>query len=379
MRDDESAREYCRKKNMLFLWNCAVTLVFLLIMVFGFSIPLRKFSTQLTENSVIVISLYFFLFYCLYVLSTFGLKYYEEVVLERKLNGVQRDFLSWTRQMLKREGLIFLGLLPAVQMIYFFLETSSGWWWFKLALLFAAGVIFFTELLPHYCLPFFCRYRPLEDKELAKRLTAMGEKVKFRFENVYVMEQHGRSPAVVLFGIGPVWKLMLGDTMMEYAKEEIEVVVAGEIAYHYFQHGWKLIGLQAGALAAVFLVINIIFEPVTVFFGFILPYDIATLPLFAVMFFTGFFIFSLIMPNLRNRMEREADIFSLQMTQSPDAFVSLLIRQEQENLYNPSPYNLLRMSGRQSPVTQRMVIAQDYAQSLRAEKHEKKPPEEEAR
>ncbi len=121
MRDDELAREYCRKKNRLFIWNSAVTLGFILVMGFSFSIPLRKFAVDIgmTENSVIVISIYFLLFYCAYFLVMLGLRYYEGVVLEREFNGGNQSFREWFLPVLKREGLTFLVLLPVVQTAIF--------------------------------------------------------------------------------------------------------------------------------------------------------------------------------------------------------------------------------------------------------------------
>lgn len=375
MRDDERAREYCRKKNMMFLWNSAVTLGFISVMGFGFSIPLRKFVTGMTENSVIVITLYFFLFYCAYFLVTLGLKYYEGIVLERKFNGTDQNLPEWFTQVLKREGLTFLLLLPVIQTVYFFVETSPKWWWLTLTMLSAAGVIFFTEIFPHYCLPLIYRYRPLTDPGLKKQLLDLGTKARFRFDNVYVMQQHGHSATAVIFGLGPIYQLMISDTLLDYAGEEAAVVVAREMAYHYFRQGWKQAAVQAGSLAVIFLTVSLIFEPVTGYLGFILPFDIATLPVFLGLFLIVFTGFSFVWANLRQRFEREADLFALQITQAPEAFISLLISRDQENLRNPSPrYFFEAMLARQSPAALRMVIAQDYAQSLRSEKHYKKQP-----
>jgi len=255
------------------------------------------------------------------------------------------------------------------------LETSPAGWWLTLTVLCAAAIIVFTEIIPHYCLPLFYRCRPLTDAALKKQILDLTAKTRFRIAGVYVMHSHGRSTAAVLFGLGPLYRLMISDTLTEYAGEEVGVVVGRELAYHYFRHAWKQGLLLTGGLAVIFLVMRFIFEPVTTALGFILPFDIATFPVFLGMFLVGFIGLAFILANLRQSFEREADLYALQMTQSPEAFISLLIRQEQENLRNPSPrYFFEAMLSRQSPAALRMVIAQDYAQSLRTEKHYKKQP-----
>lgn len=365
MQDEVKARLYQQRKNALFLLNLGSTLLFLFIMAYSFSLPLRTMINRLSGNSVIVITLYFFFFYLFYFVFTFGLKYYEGFVLERKFGLSRQNFKSWFRQLIKKETPIFCVLLVVVQVVYFFLETSVQQWWLSMAIICILINGLGGDTFRRYIAMLFFRYTPVQDPDLCQRLIDLARKADVKIANVYVIHQPHNKADVALAGMGSMYKLMLTDEVITYSKEEIEVIFAQEIASCRYKQLWKLLAIQIVGWLGGFYAINILFEPASKIFGFNLLFDVATLPVILGLFFVFFVLFSIIQNCFRKYMEKKTDWFALQLTKAPDAFVSLLIRLREQRFKTPDPHYFIELLlNRQSYFSERLNMAQDYAQSL---------------
>ena len=103
-------------------------------------------------------------------------------------------------------------------------------------------------------------------------------------------------------------------------------------------------------------------------FGFEFVFDVETLPVLLGLLFIGFVTIQFIINSFKRKIEREIDILTLKLSQSPDAFISLLVRRSQDMIDNLHPvYFFKRMLKFEPSLTSRMILAQDYAQNLRYE------------
>ncbi|MFH1062986.1 MAG: M48 family metalloprotease [Candidatus Omnitrophota bacterium] len=334
-------------------------MLFLFIMAFSFSRPLRNIVSLFTGNSIIIITLYFFLFYAFYFIFSFPLKYYQGLVYIRANN-----FIDWFQTLFKKEVRAFSVLFFVIQVIYFFLETDVLWWWLPVAFLCIISR-YSLELAPKYLAPLFLQSTALDSSEFKQRLIELVGRANIKVTNVFFLAQ--AKAEVVILGYGPVRKLMLSEKIRDYAPEEIEIIVAREAANHYYGHIRSKLIIEALVMLLVFLIVNIAFKPVAGYFGFEFIFDIETLPVLIGLFFIIFLLMALIQNSYFRSMDKQADIYALKMTQAPDAFISLLIRQQQNRDKLDIDYFVNQILNGNISDARRMALAQDYAQGIYAQ------------
>ena len=353
---------YSKIKNLLFILNIAFALIFFFIMSYSFSRPLREGITYFTGNTVIVITIYFLLFYFSYFLFVFVLRYFEGFVLENRIKKRKQKFRSWLRGLIHKEIITFSLLLVGAQVIYFFLETSLNAWWVPTAVL-SILVRNAWELLPNWVVPYYSRHKDLDHRQLQDRLQRLAQKAGIRFSRILIYKDSKAKAAV--FGLKGSRRLILSDAVLDYALEEIEVLVAMEIAKLRKGYIWKKALLEATGMFITFFLVSFAFAPTCEKFGFEFIFDVETLPVLLGLFFVVFVVVWFILNYFKLDMAKENDVYTLRLSKAPEAFVSLIIRETQVNIQGDRAiYFFEKMLSAEGPFSQRLMLAQDYAQEM---------------
>ena len=353
---------YSKIKNLLFLLNIALTILYFFIMSYSFSRPLRNTITSFTGNTIIVITLYFLFFYFLYFLFVFVLRYFEGFVLENRIKQKKQKFKSWLIKLIHKEIINFCLLLIGVQVVYFFLETSVNAWWVQIAVL-AIFVRNAWEFLPNWIVPYYSRHKDLNDKQLQERLMKLAQKAGIRLLRILVYKDN--KAKAVIFGLKDSRQLILSEAVLDYAPEEIEVLIAIEIAGLHTGYVWKKVLIEAIGMFVVFFLVNFSFAPVCVEFGLEFIFDVETLPVLLGLFFVIFVVIQFISNFFTRDMAKENDVYALRLSKAPEAFVSLIIRDSEQNIRGDQAiYFFEKLLCAQGAVSQRMMLAQDYAQDM---------------
>ncbi|MCG2712845.1 MAG: M48 family metalloprotease [Candidatus Omnitrophica bacterium] len=353
---------YSKMKNLLFILNIAFTLVFLFVMSYSFSRLLREAITYFTGNTIIVITIYFLLFYLLYFLFIFVLKYIEGFVLENRIKQRKQKFQSWLRRLINKEIITFSFLLVGVQVIYFFLETSVNAWWVPMAVL-SIIALNAWELLPNWVIPYYSRHKDLDNRQLQERLLGLTQRAGIRFSRILVYED-SRAKAVI-FGFKNSMRLILSNAVLDYAFEEIEVLVAMEIAKLHKGYIWKKALIEAMGMFVTFFLVSFAFFPACEKFGMEFIFDVETLPVLLGVFFVVFTVVWFSLNYFKRDMDKENDVYTLRLSKAPEAFVSLIIRETQANIQKDRAiYFFEKMLCAETQVSQRLMLAQDYAQNM---------------
>ncbi len=340
------------KKTIFFALDIVVAVLYLFIMAYSFSRPLRDTVNLLTGNSIIVITLYFSLFYALYFISSLPLKYFKDIDYIKTHN-----FIDWLKIVFQKEISAFFAMFFVIQIIYFFLETDVVWWWLVVAFL-CIAFRFIVELAPKYLSPLFFKPTALDTSELKRRLIELVGRANIKINNVFSLV-HAQAEVVICAG-----KLMLSDKIMDYAPEEIEIIVARETAAHYYGHTKLRLIVEALVMLLSFFIVNVAFKPLAGYFGFEFIFDIETLPVLIGLFFVSFLLMSFVQNYYFRSMDRQADVYALKMAKSPDAFISLLFRQQEKDANQTIDYFISQiLTGRISDA-RRIALAQDYAQGM---------------
>ncbi len=129
----------------------------------------------------------------------------------------------------------------AAVFVYFTLRNWPTAWWAVAGIGYAAVAIALVNLAPVILLPLFFTFKPLEKATLRDRLTALATKAGTRIMGVYewTLSDRTKKANAALTGMGHTRRILLSDTLLaEYSDDEIEVILAHELAHHVHKDIW---------------------------------------------------------------------------------------------------------------------------------------------
>src|SRR5207253_11342383 len=113
---------------------------------------------------------------------------------------------------------------------------------------------------PVWRLPLFSMLKPLENESLRALLLALGDRAGAHVRGAYEwgLSDKTKKANAALAGLGATRRILVSDTMLaEYSDEEIEVVLAHEIAHHVHGDIWKGIAFESALVLAGFYAASI--------------------------------------------------------------------------------------------------------------------------
>ncbi|MDI6761381.1 MAG: M48 family metalloprotease, partial [Candidatus Brocadiaceae bacterium] len=174
-----------------------------------------------------------------------------------------------------------------------------------------------------------------------------------------------RKANALLSGLGKTRRVIFSDTLLEsFTPQEIQVVFAHELGHHVHRHIQKL--LLMGSLtvfAGLALVDYLLREIIPLFQGVgarcnVPLHDVATFPVFLLI--TGAFALLLLpLENAYSRhLERQCDLYALDKTRNPQAFISAMEKLADKNLADRNPGSLIEyLFYDHPPISRRIEMA----------------------
>jgi STE24 endopeptidase len=209
-------------------------------------------------------------------------------------------------------------------------RALPSWW----ALPAAAGLgvltVFLSFLAPVVLEPLFNRFEPLADEALVADLRAIAEKAGVPIQHVLVADASKRTTKsnAYVSGLGATRRVVIWDTLLEKAEgPELKLIVAHELGHRRERHPAKLtaIFVVAGAIGVLLLWASI---------GTPHPRDLAA----ALLLFTGLELVGLpLLTALFRRYERDADRWSLELTNDLPAYERTHVGLARDNLGDLAP------------------------------------------
>ena len=155
---------------------------------------------------------------------------------------------------------------------------------------------------------------------------------------------HDRTRHYRIGGIGRTRRILLSDTLLAgHTDDEIEVVLAHELAHHVYHDIWKGIALEASLMTLGFYLADRVLTAAVGHFGIAAKDDVAGLP---VLVLAGGAVSLALLPlaNAVSRAhERRADRYALEMTKNAAAFSSAMKRLGAQNLAEERPSRLVEI------------------------------------
>ena len=135
---------------------------------------------------------------------------------------------------------------------------------------YALVTIVLVNLAPVLLLPLFFTFKPLQKEALTDRLTALASKAGTRIMGVYewTLSDRTKKANAALTGMGNTRRILLSDTLLaEYSDDEIEVILAHELAHHVHRDIWTSVFFDMALTFAGFFAAHQLLQWAVPFFG----------------------------------------------------------------------------------------------------------------
>jgi Zn-dependent protease with chaperone function len=365
--NEDKATRYHRLSRRSAVLGVLLSTGFLAALVLtGGSAALRDLSLSLAGRApaavapAAAVAAFVFLLAPLHEILTLPLAFYRGHVLERRYGLSVQTSGRWLRDHVKSGAIgVVLGI-GAAEIVYALMNRFPRAWWAVTAAVLALVVIVLARLAPVVLLPLFYRFTPLDREALRERLVSLARKTGARVVGAYEWKLSDRTSRAnaALTGLGSTRRIILSDTLLEqYSDEEIEVILAHELAHHVHRDIWSGIAYETALLFAGLYGAHTVLGLAAPRLGLGSIADLAGLP---VVLLTAGGISLVLMPAanaLSRAHEYRADRFALDVTRNPGAFISAMKRLGAQNLAEERPSRLVEVLFHTHPPLARRIAA----------------------
>src|SRR4051794_37799565 len=292
------------------------------------------------------------------------LAFYSGFLLERQYDLSKETLGGWLGDQAKSFGIGVTMAAIAAELVYAFIRLSPDHWWLPAGFTFTLLIVGLTTLAPVLLLPIFYSVKPLDRDALHARLLALADRAGARVLGAYEwgLGEKTKKANAALAGLGGTRRILVSDTMLaQFSDDEIEVVLAHEIAHHVHGDIWKGIAFESALIVAGFYLASLLLRAAAAAAGLRGVDDVAGLPLLLL----GAGAVSLLMVPAAHAMsrgfERKADRFALRLTRNPAAFISAMRRLGARNLAEEDPSTIVQwLFYSHPPIRDRIAAAQSF-------------------
>lgn len=346
MANEDKSSRYHRLRRQASLLGTVWQVVFLLaLMVTGGSAAIRSMAVSGADGALApAVVLYVLTLALLCEVVRLPLAFYQGVVLERRY-GLSKDTTArWWADHARAAVVGLAALVAASLAVVGLLEWSPEGWWVAAAVCFTTGLVLIAQFAPVVLLPIFDAVKPLENPALQARLLALASRAGTPALGVFEWQvgHRTRKANAALVGIGRTRRILVSDTLLAgQSGDEIEAILAHELAHHVYGDLWTAILVEAALVVLGFYFADVLLTASAGRFGLERKADIAGLPLLALAAGGASLALMPLAHAVSRAHERRADRYALDMTQNPAAFISAVKRLAATNLAEERPSPLV--------------------------------------
>lgn len=244
------------------------------------------------------------------------------------------------------------------------IRSTDTWWLWGWGVMVAISLSL-AVLFPVVIAPIFNKFKDLEDGEMNTALLDLARKAGADIDKVQVSDasRRTRRDNAYVAGLGKTRQVVVFDNLLEREPRIVESVVGHEIGHWKLGHLKRTIPLNLVVLFLNFAVLGIILKSQWVldFAGVDSLGDPGAAPLFMVLFPTITPLLGLLNTWLTRAHERDADLYALELTQSPETFVETMRALHTDNKADLDPPRWRAISMSHPPVAERMAMGEAWA------------------
>lgn len=288
-------------------------------------------------------------------------------VLDRRYGLSTAPSGRWLEDHVKATLVACLVGAPAVMVVYGTIRIWPAWWWLVAGLVGSLAAMGLAKLTPVLLFPLCVRRAPIDRPALRQKLEALARRAGTNALGVYECRfgSGTRRASAALVGLGRTRSILLSDTLAnEYTDDEIEVVLAHELAHHVHGDLWTGLAYDMLRLLVGFLVAARAWPTLASAAQVVAIDDVAGLPILLLTVGVVWSVGTPLANVLSRHHERRADRDALELTRNPAAFVSAMRRLGAQNLAEHRPSRLTELLFyTHPPFHQRITSAQRLAQA----------------
>jgi len=364
--NEDKATRYHRLQRRASILSTTISALFLFVLlVSGGSAAIRHMvAITVGASRIPLVVGYVTVVGLLLELITLPLAFYQGVTLERRYGLSTQTTARWWADHLKAGAIALVFASAAALIVISLIRWDPEHWWVFAAVVFTGILVLLAQLAPVVLLPLFYQITPLTRDALRERLLALADRAGTRVLGVFEwrLSDRTRKANAALAGIGRTRRILLSDTLLaEHSDDEIEVILAHELAHHVYRDIWSALLLETVLIALGCYAAHLTLRALAGIGGLEGPGDVAALPLLVL---AGGAVSLALMPvaNAFSRAhERRADRYALDMTRNAPAFINAMRRLAAQNLAEQEPSRLVQvLFHTHPPITARIQAAREY-------------------
>jgi STE24 endopeptidase len=365
--EDKATRYHRLHRRAAIVSTLLTAFVLALLLVTGVSADIRDaVSAWVGPSFVLIVLGYVLTLGMLLEAVQLPLAFYRGVTLERRYGLSTQTTAGWWVDHAKAGVIALVFAAMAALIVLSLIRWDGERWWIYAAIVFTVVLVLLAQLAPVVLLPLFYDITPLTRDALRDRLLALANKAGTRIAGVFEWRLSDRTKKAnaALAGIGRTRRILLSDTLLaEHSDDEIEVILAHELAHHVYRDIWSAILVETVLIALGCFVADRVLGAFTASAALTGKGDVAGLPLLALALGGVSLALMPIANALSRAHERRADRYALLMTGNAPAFVTAMKRLAAQNLAEEEPSRLVQALFHTHPtIAARIAAARVYAE-----------------
>jgi STE24 endopeptidase len=230
-------------------------------------------------------------------------------------------------------GLFLAGVYALIR------RTGQRWW------LWSGGLAAFATLVmllagPSLIEPLFNDYKPVPQGEVRTALEEIADNVGIPHDRIFMYDGSRQSERFTanVSGLGPTARIAISDVALKRASiDEVRAVTGHEAGHYKLGHIWRYVVILPALAMLFFFLLNRLFAPTARLLGSDARLDEARgLPVFAVVGSVLGLLATPLTNSITRIGETEADLYSLQTVNEPEALASALVKTAEYRYPRPS-------------------------------------------
>jgi STE24 endopeptidase len=325
----QKAHDYTVGKEWMELWSLIIAaLVTWLIVRSGILDRLEaRFGEKWANARAFIVALVYFI---VSTIVTLPWSIYSDWWREKNYGRTSQPFLDWLLQL--GIATIVTSLLAAIFFtgVYWLIRRTKERWWIWSSALAAVAFTFVILLAPIFIEPLFNHYTPVPPGPVRDAVVEMAQRAGIPPSKVYMFNGSRQSNNFTANagGVGSTARVAISDVAFKSATlDEVRAVTGHEIGHYVLKHTWWGILFNTIGAAILFWIVNRTFPWFARRFksSASLP-DPRGLPVLMFIVAVLGFISLPILNSFSRTLEAQADMYSLQTENRPDALSTSLVK-----------------------------------------------------
>lgn len=338
--------EYTFEQSRAGLFESITDNIILVVFLFGGLIGIYdRWIGSVTHSFIVCGVLFFLIIYLAQSVLEIPFSLYQTFRIENRYGFNTMTIKLWIADFFKSAAISVMLIALLTGGAFFLIRLSPDRWWLWVWGFFAVVTLFLMYISPYVIEPLFFKFKPVSKEGLEDDIRALLGKAGLEVSRVMEVDASRRSrhSNAYFTGIGRVKRIVLFDTLLEQMDNREVLAILAHEAGHWKKHHIvkRLVVTEAGSLAALFIAFQLLRWPglpgLVGLESASFPAQLVILGFLASLL--GFFLTPL-SSWLSRRHEWQADQFASELTGTPDALASALIKLTRENLSNLHPHPL---------------------------------------